>query len=568
MAITLTSTPRSIGEALIRRVEKDSLAEYCSLFAPDGTIARVTTGELIVRASGFAESYGLRGGAERKLVAICLPHGRQLHAAFWGAVLAGHLPTILAPPSPRMEPAKYRRSFAKLVDHVRPSILVTDAGVLDSLAREGLSPLDRVGVIRSEEVGDASLPAVCDASADEIALLQHSSGTTGQQKGVALSHNAIFAHNRSFQSRLPMHSDDRVVSWLPLYHDMGLIACFLMPSLLGVPFTEMSAFDWVVNPGLLFDAITRQRGTLCWLPNFAFALLVRLLPQMRIREGTNLSSVRAWINCSEPVTSAALSAFATHFQPIGVRPESLTASYAMAENVFAVTQVVPGSMRCIRASRRSLQATHRVIDCLAESDDAVTLVSNGPLLDDVEVKVLADSGIECGDDCVGEIALRGPFRFDGYYGRPDLTQAVIDDEGWYRTGDLGFLRDSELYVTGRRKDLIILQGKNFYPTDIEDATREVEGVNRGRVVAFGLRDEKAATEELIILAEPASDAIETRALALSIRRHVAQTLDATASDVRVVPARWLVKSSSGKLARSENREKYLRELRHAHLAHA
>ena len=546
----------TLGRVLLRRLEEEPDAVACVLVGGDGEAARVTVRELMSRAVEFAAAYGPADDG-RKIVAVCLYHGLDLHAAFVGAILAGHIPTMIAPPSPRMEASKYTDSFCRMLAHIRPSCVVTDGAALEKLDALALREFPGSELIDAAAVRDAGVslePRGGDA--EEVALLQHSSGTTGLQKGVALSHRAVLRHNRAYAERIKLTREDVIVSWLPLYHDMGFVACFLLPLLARVPFVELSPFDWVLRPVSLFEQIERQRATLCWMPNFAFQFMADSVRAAQIPDGLSLASVRAWVNCSEPVQHAAHRSFLERFARYGVSERQLTASYAMAENVFAVTQSRAGEYKVLRVNRRLFTDEHRVER--DEGEGSLSFVSNGAPVEGTEVAVLDESGREMPEGRVGELGVRGEYLFSGYFRREDLTREALTEDGWYKTGDLGFVCEGHVYVTGRKKDLIIVQGRNFYPADVEKVVSNVEGVTAGRVVVFGLANEKTGTEGLIVLAE--SEEFEgdgARRLALRVRNAVAQELDCTPQDVRVVPPRWLVKSTAGKLARADNRSKYL-----------
>jgi acyl-CoA synthetase (AMP-forming)/AMP-acid ligase II len=545
----------TLGEILLRRLADEPEAVACRLVGSDGESRAVTVRELVTRAKSFAARYGTAADG-RKLVAVCLYHGLDLHAAFIGALLAGHIPTMIAPPSPRMEPTKYTNSFCQMLRHIRPAFVVADAASLAKLDALALREFPTSELIDPAAVSAAAHIELWAGDPDDVALLQHSSGTTGLQKGVALSHRAIIKHNRAYAERLNLTRDDVIVSWLPLYHDMGFIACFILPLLMRVPFIELSPFDWVLRPVSLFEQIARHRATHCWLPNFAFQFMADAIRPSQIAPSLSLRSIRAWVNCSEPVQHSAHQAFLERFRDCGAHRAQLTASYAMAENVFAVTQTRAGEYRVLRVNRRRFTDEHRV-----EADDsagALTFVSNGPPVEGTQVAVLDEQVRPLPENRVGELAIRGDYRFAGYFRRDDLTQQALTDDGWYMTGDLGFVRDGEVYITGRKKDLIIVQGRNFYPNDVEQIVAEVDGVNPGRVVVFGLANERAGTERLVILAEAECyEGEQGKHLALRIRNAVAQELDCTPHDVRIVPPRWLVKSTAGKLARNDNRNKYL-----------
>lgn len=546
----------TLGRVLRRRLEEEPDAVACWLVGRGGESARVTVRELMSRASAFAARYGSVSGG-RKIVAVCLYHGLDLHAAFVGALLAGHIPTMIAPPSPRMEASKYTDSFCRMLAHIRPSCVVADGASLaklDALALDDFSDSELIDAATVQDVGARF--ETRDGDAEEVALLQHSSGTTGLQKGVALSHRAVLRHNLAYAERMGLTREDVIVSWLPLYHDMGFVACFLLPLLARVPFVELSPFDWVLRPASLFEQIHKHRATLCWMPNFAFQFMADAVRPSQM-EGLSLASVRAWVNCSEPVQHSAHGSFLERFAGLGINEGQLTASYAMAENVFAVTQSRAGEYKVLRVNRRLFTDEHRV-----ETDDgegALAFVSNGTPVEGTEVAVLDERGRAIPEGGVGELAIRGEYLFSGYFRREDLTREAMTAEGWYKTGDLGFVREGHVYVTGRKKDLIIVRGRNFYPADVERVVARVEGVTPGRVVVFGMPNQKAGTEGLIVLAESEEyEGEHARRLSLRIRNAVAQELDCTPQDVRVVPPRWLVKSTAGKLARADNRSKYLK----------
>jgi acyl-CoA synthetase (AMP-forming)/AMP-acid ligase II len=292
------------------------------------------------------------------------------------------------------------------------------------------------------------------------------------------------------------------------------------------------------------------------MPNFAFQFMADSVRPTQIPEGLSLASVRAWVNCSEPVQHTAHRAFLERFAAYGADERQLTASYAMAENVFAVTQSEANEYKVLGVNRRLFTDEHRIEP--DEGDTALSFVSNGTPVEGTEVAVLDESERPMPEGCVGELAVRGDYLFSGYFRREDLTREALTGGGFYRTGDLGFVLGGEVYVTGRKKDLIIVQGRNFYPADVERVAASVEGVTAGRVVVFGLANERTGTEGLIVLAEGEEfEGDGARRLSLRIRNAVAQELDCTPQDVRVVPPRWLVKSTAGKLARADNRSKYL-----------
>jgi acyl-CoA synthetase (AMP-forming)/AMP-acid ligase II len=380
------------------------------------------------------------------------------------------------------------------------------------------------------------------AAPDDIALLQHSSGSTGLQKGVALSHRAALNQIAAYAPSIGLSASDTIVSWLPLYHDMGLIACFVMPVVMGIRLALLSPFEWVRGPHRLFGAVTKYGGTHIWLPNFAYNFCAQKIRE-RDLEGVNLSTLRRVINCSEPMFAASHEAFAKKFAPFGLRPAALATCYAMAENTFAVSQ--------------------------SAGDDVVIengRPSAGAPLPNVRVRILgggdaAGAGARARPDLregeTGEIAIQSDCMLSGYYHRDDLTAGAFY-EGYFLTGDLGYLRGEHLFVSGRKKDLIIVGGKNVYPQDLEQIANDVPGVHAGRVAAFGVMNEAAGTEDVCILAEAdTTDEDERAAIAAAIRQAVAQNSDVAARFVELFAPGYLFKTSSGKIARAANKERWV-----------
>jgi acyl-CoA synthetase (AMP-forming)/AMP-acid ligase II len=394
---------------------------------------------------------------------------------------------------------------------------------------------------------------------EDIVLLQHSSGTTGLQKGVALSHRAVFNQLDAYGKALAMSEKDVIVSWLPLYHDMGLIAGFIMPILSGVPLVLMSPFDWVRAPYKLMQAVSKYRGTLSWLPNFAYNFCAQKIRDRHL-EGLDLSSWRAIVNCSEPVRWESHQAFYEKFRSYGLTYEALQTSYAMAENVFAVTQSPLGPEPVVVEIDREAFMSERVARGPVDGRPAMKMMSSGRPLENVRVRVLDDNRKEVPDGVIGEVALQSDCMLTGYYHREDVTEKAFAD-GWYLTGDYGFVIDGEVFVSGRKKDMIIVGGRNVYPQDLEALTYEVPGVHAGRSVAFGIYNEEEGTEDVVIIVEVDSeDPAKQQEIADALRAYVTKNSAIALRYVKAVDSKWILKTSSGKTARAANKEKFLAEL--------
>lgn len=536
-------------------------AVFCH-FLRAGQETIIRRGELWREAARHADLLHHRGVQPGEVVVIILPHSPELFYSFLGAMLAGAIPSFMPPPSAKQDSALYWRSHEKLFARLGSGALVAGADHRAAIQQNipGLS-LRLVAVEDAANCSSDFTPV--EVSSAQIALLQHSSGTTGLKKGVALSHRAILRQVTAYAQALGLRADDRVVSWLPLYHDMGLIACFLLPLLARIPVVMLDPFEWVVNPRSLFAAITKYRPTLCWQPNFAFHHLcrtVRPLPEF------DLSSLRIWNDCSEPCRAESLQLFARTFGGIGVKLDQLQVCYAMAETVFAVTQTVPVQAPRVLSVDAGLVRSERRIEASVAGQSALELLSAGRVVSGLDVRILDEAGAVLPEDRVGVISISGACLFEGYFKRPEETNRRLRD-GWYQTGDLGFLHHGELYVTGRVHDLIIVHGKNYYAHELEYLVNQVPGVHPGRAVAVGWFRPEVGSEDIVIIAEHDVSAASDRAsLAQEIKRALLNSAGLLVYDVRVVSPGWLVKTTSGKISRSENLAKYLGELNRASAA--
>ena len=524
----------------------------------------VTYRQLLDGAAAYAQAYQQAGVQPGEVVVLILQHGRALIDAFFGAVLHGAIPSIMPFLTEKLLPERYRADLAALVAITQPAAVVTYPD-FEAEVRAALRPDDSVrAVIVSDQVGQPLEPDFESLGGlqrlpEDIVLLQHSSGTTGLQKGVALSHQAVFNQLESYSQTLRLVPQDVVVSWLPLYHDMGLIAGFLMPILLRTPLVLMSPFEWVRAPYKLMQAVSRYRGTLSWLPNFAYNFCAQKVRE-RDLQGLDLSSWRAVSNCSEPMRWESQQAFAERFAPYGLRRQAMTTCYAMAENVFAVSQGgLDGPVAVDEIDRDAFQTDHLARPA-EPNRPSIKMLSAGRPIEGTHVKIVSEHGKELPERVVGEVALHSDCMLTGYYHRADATEKALRG-GWYLTGDYGYLAGGQLYVAGRKKDLIIVGGRNIYPLDLETLAMEVPGVHAGRVSAFGVFNDESGTEDVVIVAEvDAQDPDERQRIGDGIRTAVNRGSAVALRNIYLVGRHWLVKTSSGKNARLANRDKYLAEI--------
>lgn len=523
----------------------------------------VTYRQLVEGAAVWANTYEQQGVQPGEVVVLILQHSLELIFAYWGAILHGAIPSIMPFLTEKLQPDRYRADLSALVGITRPECIVTyrefeaevraalpeNSSVRKLIVSDELHPLDKINVQAFKGLQRKS---------EDIVLLQHSSGTTGLQKGVALSHGAVLNQLESYFQALRINDQDVIVSWLPLYHDMGLIAGFLMPILKCIPLVLLSPFEWVRSPAKLMQAVSKYKGTLSWLPNFAYNFCA-MKSRDRDLEGVDLTSWRAISNCSEPMRFESHRVFLERFKPYGLHESALCTCYAMAENVFAVTQGGIDAEVVIDEIDRDAMQSRKLAEPARRDVPFIKMVSTGRPIRNVKVKVVDEHGHDLPDRHIGEVVLQSDSLLTEYYHRPDATEKSLKN-GWYYTGDLGYKVGEEVFVAGRKKEMIIVAGKNVYPMDLEELAMEVPGVHAGRVVAFGVFNETVGTEDVILVAEVDTENQDERdAIGDAIRQTVTRGSAVALRHVYLVGAKWLIKTSSGKNARTANKEKYLKE---------
>jgi len=525
------------------------------------------------RWAAFWAGIGCGQGA---VVLIVLQHCLEMYPAFLGAMWAGLVPALLPFPTPKQDPVLYWRGHKELFARVKPAAILTYTTLVAPI-----STMTDATTCTVFDLAQVTLntpeppPPLATTHLDQLALLQHSSGTTGLKKGVTLTYRQIAHDLAACASAIELMPQDRIITWLPIYHDMGLVATFLLPLYAGAMFISMDAFEWLKQPDMFLIEIARFGATICWLPNFAFNHLVRTRDRDRIYD---LASMRLFINCSEPCKPETVALFRETFAPFGLRKTAVQASYGMAEVVFCATQTG------LWQPPRELS-----IDCTALSDrseaaivapshkQALHFLSCGSALRGVEIRIVprapgperaglkrlaADMGINFlrrPHVPVGEVQIRCQWLFEGYFRNPAGTEAAFDGD-WFKSGDIGFLYEGELYICGRIKEMLIVHGRNFYANDIEAIVNRVEGVKPGRVVAVGVYQPSTASEEAVVMAETTlTDTGAHARLAADIKAAVLNALNLALWSVEIAPEATLVKTTSGKLSREENVKRLQRE---------
>jgi fatty-acyl-CoA synthase len=557
---------RNFSEVLKSFYEREPERVALTLQHPARPDFHITYRELLERSNDYMAAYARSGVKPGDMIILILQHGKDIVYSYWGAVLLGAIPSIMPFLTEKLPPNRYRADMNALLSFCRPAAIVTypefEADCREMASGSGcIHGVFVAGRIpRQEEPDFPAMPGLKRMDTD-IAVIQHSSGSTGLQKGIALSHRAVFNHLDVFSKAIRLTQEDIIVSWLPLYHDLGLIDNFLMPILNGVRVIQMSPFDWVREPWRMLRAISDYRGTMTFVPNFAYNFCANKIRERHI-EGVDLSSWRLSINGGEPVKFQSHRMFHERFQSHGLRLETLQNAYGMAEVVCFATHTLsdPCLPPHVEELDRESMISERVARPAAAGRPSITMMSCGRPLPNASIRVVNDDGHDLPERHVGEIVLQSDCMLSEYFHRPDLTQRAFLDGGWFKSGDYGYMADGEIYFTGRRKDMIIVSGKNIYPQDLESIACEIPGVHPGRTVAFGLDDDSLGTEIVILVAEAdTADPAARERIAQEIRDHVTMNSAVAIRRVQVVGPRWILKTSSGKIARAANKEKFLKE---------
>ncbi len=593
-AITTQKLSREAGDAGVLSAETllDVLryrathdAERAHLLITEETEGRersvtLTFGELYTAAQRCAAELARRGVPAGGRVALMLPTSRAFFVSYAGILLAGAIPVPIYPPFRADRIEEYAARQSAILRNAEVCLLLTfrQAEAVARLLKPRVHSLAEVAdAEKLIEAADKAPPPSPGAlplhltgsrarKASDIALLQYTSGSTGDPKGVVLTHANLLANMRAIGEAVELGPADVGVSWLPLYHDMGLIGAWLTLLLFGVPLAVMSPLAFLTRPERWLKAFQKYGGTISAAPNFAYELCVRKIADKDI-EGVDLSGWRAALNGAEPVNPETLQRFAERFASHGFRREAQLPVYGLAEASLAVT-IPPLNRGALvdHIEREAFTAEGRAVPARPDDATAIAFVSSGKALPRHEVCVVDASSKEVSDRTEGFLWFRGPSATSGYYKNEEATEALLPmgpaagdgDYAWVNSGDRAYRADGEIYVTGRVKDIIIKGGRNLYPHEVEELAARAEGIRKGCIVAFGLKDEASGTEKLIVVAESRErEASRRAAIVAAVTEQVSQGIGLPPDRVELIPPGSIPKTSSGKLRREETKQLYL-----------
>ncbi len=496
---------------------------------------------------------GLRKGDR---VAIILPEPDSFVLTFMGALTAGLVPVPMYPPLTLAKMEAYGETVRHILKSSGAKVLITVPGLRDMLATHLVAA---VGEREVEVIVDADLEGEpmdrpeppCEVSLDDLAFLQFTSGSTQKPKGVMVTHRNLSVNSHCIMfDGLRSTSRDRGVTWLPLFHDMGLIGFVIAPLFAQVQVMFLPTMNFIRRPGTWLDAIHRFRGTITFAPNFAYSLSTRAVRESDA-EKWDLSCLKA-IGCgAEPIQPDVLQSFVGRFAQNGLNPRAMLPCYGLAEATLAVTfidleetiktdHVCPEGMMAGKARPANGHGSLEVVSC-------------GRPFPNHELRIVDDAGNTLPERSVGNVLLRGPSVTAGYYEHPEETAKSFVD-GWLHTGDLGYIAGGELYVCGRAKDLIILNGKNYYPQDVERIASKTHGVRPDQVVAFAVRGE--ASEDCVVVAEANKSSFDAELVSRTIKQRVRAELGITVAEVVFIKRNTMPKTSSGKVRRRDTKQRF------------
>ncbi len=518
---------------------------------------RISYGALREQARAVAAGLQAQGLMPRQTVAIMLPTSPEYFYAYLGILLAGGVPVPIYPPARLSQIEEHVRRHTGILANAEAGILITvpQAMGVARLLEANVPVLRRVVTVEAltTEVGD---PAPVKVEAGDTAFIQYTSGSTGNPKGVVLSYANLLANIRAIGAALNTTPADVVVSWLPLYHDMGLIAAWLSSLYYGNPFVVMSPLSFLAHPERWLQAIHRYGGTLTAAPNFAYELCCKRISDAAMA-GVDLGSLRMAANGAEPVSPETLTRFIERFSAYGFRAEAMAPVYGLAEcSVGLAVPPMGRGPRIDRIGRENFMRRGRAIPAAEDDEAALSFVACGLPLPGHEIRIVDDTGQEVGDRVEGQLQFKGPSATAGYYRNPEATRQLCQGD-WLDSGDRAYLAGGEVVITGRFKDIVIRGGRNIYPHEVEAVVSGLGGVRSGCVAAFGSRDAENGTERLIVLAESKLvEASARKALIEEINRATVDILGEPPDEVVLAPAHSVLKTSSGKLRRSACRELY------------
>lgn len=553
------SQAKTLLDVLLLYATGDPERPHIYLQDDEGHEEIITYIELFDNALRIAHALIKRGLKPGETVAIMQPTNPGFFYTFFGVLLANCIPVPIYPPFRPHQIEAYAKQEAKILKNAEVRLLVTfhQAENLSKLLRAFIPSLKEVTTVSALLKNEEKAPFL-GAKEDDFALIQYTSGSTSAPKGVLLTHQNLLANIRAYGEAIAITYHDVTVSWAPLYHDLGLIGFWLGSLYHGIPLRLMSPMAFLNRPERWLWAIHYYRGTLSGGPNFAYELCVRKIEPAMI-EGLDLSSWRMAANGAEAIQAKTLDRFTEKFSPYGFRAESHLPVYGLAESAVCVaTSPLNRLPRIDRIERKAFEEKNAAIFTTdTKEQNSLEFVACGKPIPHHEVRIVDESQTVLAPRQIGQLQFKGPSSMQGYFGNPEATMAIYHD-GWWDSGDLAYIADGEIFITGRKKDIIIKTGRNLYPAEIEELTAQVPQIRKGCVIAFATSDQVRGTEKLIVVAETREKKpSHPEEIIVAINEKILSALDVAPDQIILVPPQTIPKTSSGKLQRAACKTAYL-----------
>lgn len=549
---------QSLVEVLVKRGQQESSRVHIYYQDEQGKEHPITYGMLLENASKVAASFHQLGLKPGETVAIMLPTSPDFFYTFMGALLAGLIAVPIYPPLRPDKIEEYALREAIILKNAQVRLMVTfhRAEKLSGILKVFIPTLKTVVTSDTLLNETTKVPSVHIKSSTH-AFIQYTSGSTSDPKGVLLNHANLLANIRAISQVIEIKPGDVGVSWLPLYHDMGLIGTWLTSFYNAMPVTIMSPLAFLSRPERWLWSIHYHQATLSAAPNFAYELCVKKIKEEAI-QGLDLSTWRLSFNGAEAINTGTLERFYKKFAPFGLSKTMMYPAYGLAESSVALILPEPGKEVIIDKIDKESFETEQVAKAVDDKhENFLQFVCEGKPLPGHEVKIVDDEGNEVEDRIIGRLIFKGPSMMQGYYRNPEATQAAMVGD-YIDSGDYAYKADGQYYVTGRKKDIIIKAGRNYYPEEVEGIVSGVENIRKGCIIAFGVVDEKWSTEKLIIVAETKLTNKEEHPEQIKeINEQVSNVLGIPPDEVILIPPGSIPKTSSGKLQRSKCKQMYV-----------
>jgi acyl-CoA synthetase (AMP-forming)/AMP-acid ligase II len=552
----LPGQPRTVLDALARAARSDRGITFLEL---SGAVQTLTYAELFDDAQRVAARLRERGHQPKERIILDLIPSLDFLRSFFGSLAAGLVPVPIYPASRLERLTEYRLFFESIRRNCQASGLLLDETVASLLELSNRDGADRI-TLTSEFPDCHAHGWEQNVSPNDLCFLQYTSGTTATPKAVMVSHANVLANVQMIGQGSALTGADVVVSWLPPYHDMGLVGTIIFSVYHNLALVLMAPLSFLARPLRWLEAISQYRGTMSPAPNFAYSLCARKIRDEEVKR-LDLSSWRLAMNGSEPVQLSTITAFSARFQPAGYQPEVMQPVYGLAEATLAVafagvhaplfTEWLDVSQLFRRGRVRPLAAANR--------SGLAPFVAVGRPLPGLTLKLIDSDGAEQNEGEVGEIVVQGPSIAAGYFGDPTETARTFR-AGWLHTGDMGYLSAGQLFILGRQKELIVVRGRKYPPSVIESALVGIDGLRRGKAVAFSVPSETDGSEKLVVAAEVSPHPPkEAEVMLETMQRQIARQTGLQLDEAKLLPAGSLPRTSSGKLRRNLAREYYLNQ---------